>query len=412
MLLVVESIHALSAEHLRLPSARDTIRDRIRAEQLIRAGRGPERTLPGVVRDEERVRARVTPDGAIQEVVVDQRLQLGGVGDYFVKIPGPVEEASALPGSSAQPGVRSGSLVWQGFAAGGESLAARVVLDPEHEQERFPLRLSVEARLNGRPTDIDEQMSGVLDLAVSVENDTGAEVSLPSASADPDRVAPVLDRVYRMLKLDRRPEPGQDNVPSSIPVSAPVSHRRAEISAPLSVRVVVILEGTARVLRWGGSVKRSPSRTSASATALLSTKRRLTTFRLRARVSSARIRAKVDGRPDPPRPSEIAPPGEQKSWVAAARAGIVEGDVMVGKLVGILAEVARLPDVDAYLGNPDRDGPARTSYSLEIVSSPSLEVAPSPPRPAGKRPSVVGIILAGLTMLVLGYGAVSWWASS
>jgi hypothetical protein len=85
---------------------------------------------------------------------------------------------------------------------------------------------------------------------------------------------------------------------------------------------------------------------------------------------------------------------------------------MLDRLVDVLAEVARLPDVDGYLGNPDRDGPTETSYRYTIVPPKEASaVQPSPPA-ATQGPSIVGIIAAAVAMLLALAGLTIWWASS
>src|SRR3954465_7521946 len=103
---------ASGAERVHLPSAEDLIKKQVAAEQLLRGGRGPERTLPGHADDDEAIDVAIDPGGAINSVTAVQRLRLHGVGDYFLKIPGPVQDVEALPTSSAQPGLRKGSVLW------------------------------------------------------------------------------------------------------------------------------------------------------------------------------------------------------------------------------------------------------------------------------------------------------------
>ncbi|MEA2453296.1 MAG: hypothetical protein QOG04_2006 [Actinomycetota bacterium] len=394
VMVLVMSLPALAASdrRVRLPSAADTIRSRISAEQLLRGGRGPELTLPGEISDDERVDVAITPQGVPSAVSVEQRLRVAEAGDFFVKIPGPVDDVEALPDSSSQPGLRSGSLVWQGFATEGDILGARVALVPEREAERLPVKVRVEAIVDGLSTDLTEDIDGDLVLEVSVTNTTETTVSLPRAEADPKAVAAALDTLHATLLRETRPAPGSDGLPRSIPVTSPVSRRDVAISAPL--RVIV------RVGFGPGSQKTSE--------AVLSGAHLSETFRLRAPASTA-PKITVEVMPVAPAASEVRPPA--RDWATAQTTGRVSGSAMLDRLVAVLAEAARLPDVDGYLGNPDRDGPSETRYLYSLViAEPPVARTPHPPEP--RSVSVLGVIVASLlTLMALAGGAV-WWATS
>jgi cobalamin biosynthesis Mg chelatase CobN len=84
---------------------------------------------------------------------------------------------------------------------------------------------------------------------------------------------------------------------------------------------------------------------------------------------------------------------------------------MADRLVGVLAEVARAPDVNAYLGNPDRDGSAKAIYVYEVVRKKEQATqarASSPPRPA----SALAIVLIVSLVIVVIFALASWWALS
>lgn len=396
---VAGSAHALRGERLPLPSARQTIRDRIRAEQLLRAGRGPERTLPGPVTDTERVEVKVTPEGIPWRVVVDQRLEVHGVGDYFVKIPGPVRSVTGLADSTSEPGLRSGSLVWQGFATDGELLGARVVLDASNEQDRLPLAVTVRATLDGRPVDLDAKLSGVLELDVTVENTSGAEVVVPAGDpVDAVAAARALDRVAALLARDRRPDPGHRGIPRAIRVARATDETRTTVAAPLAVRLTV---------RFGGRGTPKPDRVERAGR--LSGTRRTLEFDLARRVSDSRVRIGLEAEPSLPLPPE--PPASAQSWEEGVRSKLVTGRAVIDRLTGVLAETARLPDVDAYLGNPDRDGQTATTYRFDVIAhEPVAGTAPTQPEPG--QASFLAIAAVGLALVAAAAGLVVWWALS
>lgn len=356
LLVAVIATPAFSAtDRVRLPSATDTIRARVRAEQLLRGGRGPERTLPGEVRDEEVVNVEVTADGSPVSVVVDQRLHLADVGDFFVKVPGPVLDVEALPDSDSQPGLRSRSLVWQGFANDGDVLGARVTLDPEHEADRLPVR--VEVHDDGT------------DLSIYVENSTDRVVSLPRALANPRGLTEIVRRLRAQLQEGTRPEPGVKGIPRSIRVTGPIAERNEIVRAPL--RVIVRRRGKVQIAATvsGSQWQRSFGVANANPEDL-----------------------EIEVRPVPPPPSDLSN--------------------TLGGIVYVLAETARLPDVDGYLGNPDRDGPTETRYLYSIVDEPTAEIIGPPLEPRDSGPSPLAIVLAALLAVGALGGLTYWWASS
>lgn len=400
LLFVAMTAYAQSFRRLALPSARQTIRDRIRAEQLLRGGRGPERTLPGPVTDTEEVAVKVTPDGVPWRVVVDQRLAVDGVGDYFVKIPGPVRSAIALPDSTAEPGLRSGSLVWQGFATEGELLAARVGLDPKREQERLPLAIKVRGSIDGGQVDFDARSSGVLRLDIRVTNTTGAEVLVPAGDpVEPEVVARVLDRTVALLERHQRPDPGHDGIPKAIRVTGAVKETSSTVVAPLAVRLTVAFddrETSGRPRRIERSVRLSGSRQTFE-------------FHVARRILDTRPRVKLEVEAALPPSPEI--PGRVGSWEAAVLSRQVNGRTVVDRLSSVLAETARLPDIDGYLGNPDRDGKTATTYRFEVAAQ--NVVAESEPRsPETRKPSLLAVATAVIALLAVAMGLVVWWALS
>lgn len=399
-------------DRIRLPSAEDAIKDRIRAEQLLRGGRGAERTLPGVVRDDEKVRVEVSPDGVPHQVVVDQRLRLRGTGDYFIKVPGPVRSARALSDSSAEPGLRSGSLVWQGFANDGELLGARVVLDPKTEAVRLPVQVVVNARLSGRPVALEDEMSGRLDLDITVTNQTGTDVDLDLAEVNDREVAAALDRVHRVLVGGERPEPGRFGIPRSIRALGPIGTVPVRILAPFEVRVVVGLGPRSRRIESPKAhIARRVSRVIVTRTMVLSGRRGQVGLHVSAKLNGSLPSIHFVAVPAPPAASEVAPP-TGTSWREAADEGGVSSAAMLRRLMVVLSETANLADLDSYLGNPDRDGPATTTYRFDVVPVP-VGARPEPSsEPASSGQSLLGMLAAAFLALFVVGALVVWWALS
>jgi hypothetical protein len=350
------------------------------------------------VRNEETVNVRITPDGIPQRVTVDQRLHLQGVGDFFVKIPGPVLRADPLPGSGSQPGLRSGSLVWQGFASDGDVLGARVVLDPERERSRLPLGATVRMRVDGRPVDMEKPIEGSLEMDITLSNQTGTRVLLPRARPRGTAAASALSVVRRTLQRSGSPVPGRGGLPRSIPIGSTGTERSATVRVPLSVTLTVALDGNVRDVKAGGAeLRRRGSGLALEASSTLSGSRSRVRFHFEAEVSSTTTDVAIDVEPTVPLTSQARPASSEKASFQ--------------RLMQVLSEVARVPEVDAYLGNPDRLGPTDAEYHYEVVAAPLQEAQPKAP-PAVKENSLLGIAAAlALVLLVLG-GLVWLWAVS
>jgi hypothetical protein len=84
--------------------------------------------------------------------------------------------------------------------------------------------------------------------------------------------------------------------------------------------------------------------------------------------------------------------------------------MMVRLLLETLWRTARLAQFDAYLGNPDTNGPATTAYAFRLI--------PKPERPENTalstalEPSPTGIAAFSVAMLTLIAGLAVAWARS
>ena len=134
------------------------------------ANRGIETQLPGPVADQEQVNVGLHTDGSISQVVVSQRLILSGLGDFQFRVPGPARDVSALPGSATNPGLRKGSVLWQGFSSGREVLAAEVDLMPNLERDRLPLEFGIDMSVDGQTLEPGKKKSGPFQLNLRVSN--------------------------------------------------------------------------------------------------------------------------------------------------------------------------------------------------------------------------------------------------
>jgi hypothetical protein len=343
-------------------------------------------------------------------VVVDQRLQLHDVGDFFIKIPGPVENVKSLPDSTSEPGLRSGSVVWQGFAIEDEVLAARVELVPRVERERLPLSITIEAEVDGRAVDLSEPVSGRLTLHLTITNETGITLELPSARARSSEVGKALEAVRSALVRGERPEPGVAGVPRSVPVISPITTRSRVVVAPFAVRVRVHLGDATHIEAPGSRIRHRPSSVVITKNVVLTGRDVQEEIRINAETRASKPRLVFDARPSPPLPSDLNASGDPGGSEAVLQSAV--GRTMLDPLVLVLAETASLPNVDGYLGNPDRAGPTRSSYRFKVVTPQEVDLA-SPP-PAGEPPgrSGVGLAVAVLLTLLALVCLMAWWALS
>ena len=124
-----------------------------------------------------RVRVSVLPNGRPFAVAADQTLVVTVPGDYFLTIGAPLLGVEALPGSGATPGLRSTSIVWEGFNPGHHTLKARARLVASRAAPALPLRIEVQKGLT------------------TFVNTTGVTVDAFAADADP---APLVDYLTRL----------------------------------------------------------------------------------------------------------------------------------------------------------------------------------------------------------------------
>ena len=106
-------------------------------------------------------------------------------GDYFFTIGAPLLGVEALPGSDATPGLRSTSVVWEGFNPLRRTLKARARLAPAQTAPALPLRIEVHG---GTTTFV---------------NTTGVTVAAYTADADPAPLVGYVRALRRALTLGR-----------------------------------------------------------------------------------------------------------------------------------------------------------------------------------------------------------------
>ena len=117
----------------------------------------------------------------------------------------------------------------------------------------------------------------------------------------------------------------------------------------------------------------------------------------------------VHAAPTPPLASSIEPP-DGGTWTAYAAAHPSASRHMVGLLLEALWRTARLASFDAYLGNPDPFGPARSAYTFRLAPPP----APAAPAVAILPPHLhpFGVLIVSLLLLALLFGGAIVWSRS
>jgi hypothetical protein len=133
---------------------------------------------------------------------------------------------------------------------------------------------------------------------------------------------------------------------------------------------------------------------------------------LTARVRDLRLpRISLSVVPTPPPAGTLAPPAG-RTWSAAVRndPGAIDAQRMVRLMFDTMWRVARLRQFDAYLGNPDPTGAARTTYRYVLAPPPQGLVTGRPPAPSSGGP--LGTAAAAAVLVLLLLGAVVAWSRS
>jgi hypothetical protein len=399
-----------------LPTERDAIAYTPYAQTLLFQDKAIETQLPtGGVEDLERVEVGLETDGSISRVLVSQRLILSGLGDFQFRVPGPARDVSALPGSATNPGLRKGSVLWQGFSSGREVLAAEVDLMPNLERDRLPLEFDIDMSVGGQTLEPGKKASGPFQLNLRVSNSSDFPLGIESADADPTTLAPILDQVRTVLARGERPVPGQRGVPKAVPIEGRSRLETREVGVPFVIRGrLVFPSGTL------GNVRVSGTKAKTKGGSIVVPFRR---FLAGGRPSDWQLSVsgiaydlglpelEVRAEASLPLPGALEPP-TGTTWEEAvnARPADFDGREMLSRLMETMWEVARIRQFEGYLGNPDPSGESASTYLFRL----SPRVAPPPPAapPPPPRPGPIGIATFGLAVLALLTGLGVLWSRS
>jgi hypothetical protein len=353
--------------------------------------------LPGRVVSAERVLVQVGPSGAVRSVAVEQRLDLRGTGDFVFAIPAPATDAVPLEGSGSLPGLRAGQVIWQGFASGRKTLAARVALRPAEAVAALPLRVRLAVRVAGH--DLGERpASGPLELTLDLVDAAVARGDAPVGSASPGSAAAALDTLRAAARAGALPgsvvvETPRDPDVAATPAAAPLEVRGTLRFAAGSVALAAA-DG-ARIEPGGAGIAFAATLADGAPTAL------------RIRVTgSARgaipPRLALVATPRPPLRT-LQPPGAA-TWRALARAGALGGRDGLARSAAALAAFTLAARYGAFLANPDPGGPSQAVYAF--ASAPAAR--PARARDGGGHGPLAWAAGAALALVAAGAALVAW----
>lgn len=355
--------------------------------------------VPGPVVNDEQVLVSVSGTGAPASVVVEQRLQLSGAGDYQVRERGPARASEPL-GDEPPPVTKFGAVVWQGFSPGVRELAARLTLDPVLEAARLPLLVE----LAGAPVGAGGAVAGPGTVVVRLTNRTVQPATLPTAGdAEITSVAAALDIAAASTTAapgSRLPAAG-DGLPAEV-ASTGDAVVEATSGVPLRVSGSVLVTGAPATVT-------GPATTAVPGGAeLAGTLPPGATAELVVELDAAGELV-LDLVATPAfDPRTLVPPDGAASWAAWAMTD-PDADARqaaLDLLVQTAATGARATSYSPYLG-ADLPGTGSTVFRYALAP-----VAVEPVTQAALVPQAAPIALAGAAVLLLAGNAVLLWRRS
>jgi hypothetical protein len=414
LLLLPLGVSSAAPGRVKLPTEADASTLAPLSETILYGEEGIETLLPGPSEDVEEITMSLGADGVPVSIVADQKLTIHGVGDYFFKVSGPAMDVEATAASDAEPGLRRGSVLWQGFSEGETVLAARMPLFVEQEIERLPLETSLSLEVNGKPLELGERASGDFELTFTIDNVSESLTSYTLADGKPSELAATLDAIERVLRKGERPVPGAAGVPKDVIGGSRPETVTREVEMPF-----IVTGGFAFPSRNVGNLRATgaPSTKSERANGLTRVNfvARLgggmpskTQIRITGRAEGIRFpKLQMTARPAPPLTTGI--PLGASSWREAQRRRMVRGREMFDSLMSAMWQVAKLRYFDAYLGNPDPAGEATSVYRYRMAQ-PAAAVGP--PLVAETNVSPWTSALAVFALLFLLFDLALWWSLS
>jgi hypothetical protein len=321
---------------------------------------GVETRFFGRLASTQAVTVTIDRSGRVTRVVDVDRILVGRKGDYSFAVNGPIEDVRTAPGSESEPGLRTGTVVWQGFSPGHRLLAAAVTLKTDAAVRALPLRI---------------ELSG---STLRFVNTTSASAQTNDAATPAAQVARALDGSRAALARN-------------VPVSAAVVRALGPIQtvlirgfAPLRVTGVAELPGGKRK-RIFAAVDRRPSE-----------------VKLPGAPRSLDLAVTI------PAPAAVlAAPGGGR-WADLARSGSLhDGRALTRAANERLLAAALAGQFREFLENPDPSGPTRTSYRYVLPEAAKAAVV----RTEGGGSPWLAVSIAVVAALAL-VGGIVFWAHS
>ena len=214
---------------LPLPASIPGRHERLVAEALARGQLGPiDNHAPGPVTVSEAVALGVRPDGSSGPVTVRQRVVVDGTGDFIVELP--MDAADVVPANeTSQPGLRQGTVLWEGFAPGQRELDAVVTLLGRAAAQRVPVAVTGTTR--GR------------EVTVSIANRTAVSVMTPTGTPTPASLSQAIAAARAVIAAGGLPVAGEAGVPASLTPAGDVTSVAQVVNVPVRVTGQVAFGG-------------------------------------------------------------------------------------------------------------------------------------------------------------------------
>jgi len=346
---------------LPLPHSIPGRHERLVAEALARGQLGPiDNHAPGPVTVSEAVALGVRPDGSSGPVTVRQRVVIDGTGDFIVELP--MDAADVVPANeTSQPGLRQGTVLWEGFAPGRRELDADVTLLGRAAAQRMPVAVTSTTRAR--------------EVTVSIADSTAVSVITPTGAPTPASLSQAIDAARAVIAAGELPVAGEAGVPASLTPAGDVASVAQVVNVPVRVTGDIAFGGVPQ------GVDAVVAGSSADDALVLH--------------GSGPVAMHLTVQPVAPTLADLLslPPD---AGPAAARAALDELDLVLLRSLVIMDYAPFVPGV----------GTASTAATFSVVPAPALHAMLSTPT---RHADVIVIVAFGIALvLIVAAGGVVW----
>jgi len=348
---------------LPLPDSIPGRHERLVAQALARGQLGPiDNHAPGPVTVSEAVALGVRPDGLSGPVTVRQRVVVDGTGDFIVELP--MNAADVVPANeTSQPGLRQGTVLWEGFAPGRRELEAVVTLLGRAAAQRMPVAVTGTTR--GR------------EVTVSIANSTAIRVMTSTGTPTPASLSQAIDAARAIITAGGLAVAGEAGVPASLTPAGDVTSVAQVVNVPVRVTGEIAFGGVPQAVD-------SVVAGSNADDALVLHGSGPVAMHLTVQLVAPTL-ADL-----PPLPPDAGP--------AAARAALDGLDLVLLRSLVVMDYAPFVP------GSPA--GTASTAAAFSVVPAPALRAGLSTPR---RHADVLVIVAFGIALVILvGAGGAVW----